>query len=1038
MADYTKNNKQQGVPKKADVIIQTEKEISYKVDRILSQMAADTAALRADSKAVLEKCDRSANDTLYTARQNTEIYKKLVAENQKLKQEFVYLAVQSEKVYEGLLKEINKLSERVEALVKGIPEVDYEKLAAYVADNVVARIDEDAFAEKVAAKVPVQEYDYDEAACRVIDSLPAQEVISADYIASKVAEQLIIPQPVDEEELATLVADKVAEQVVIPEPATVDEEVLADSIAAKVPVTEINIDELASKVAEQIIVPDPEEMDYDKLASMVAAAIVVPEAAAAEIDEEKIADAVIEKLSVYEVDEEKIADTVVEKLAAVQPEEITEEVVEEADEEPVAEEAAEEVVAEEQAPVEEEVAEEPVPAFNEEEFAALIADKVTAQIDIDELVDQVAAKLGAVQPDSFDIIVDDEGCAAISQSVAEKINYEELADKVCEKIAANQNAEEPNYDELAAQIAEKVVVPAAEVNEESIAEKTAAIVAERLPEPNSEEIAALVAEKITLPAAEINEESIAEKTAAIVAERLPEPDYDELAAQVAEKVVVPAAEVNEDALADKAAAVLSNYLPEINADEVAEKVVAGIEPLIPAAPEVDCEAISSSVAEKVIASQAENDYDIVLDEESLARLSENVSASVSEKTAEHLAKVSGEIAGVDEHVGRVEEKVDGINGGVAQVGEKVTGVDEHIGKVDEEILAIEDCLTSDDGKTEEVKDLSSERFDKLDSDIDKLERGLAEIKAMIAAGAVVAAVAGSELAATEAVAEEEPEEEEEAPVAEEPVAEQPAEEAEEAPAEEAEQAPAEEEAKEELVTAEALAEEAEEELVTVSDLVEEAEEEEELVTVSDLVEETEAEAAEENAVIDEIVEEIDEQPVSGEIMPDGIPGISNGVDFINMMKYNRSFIARIIQSDDNVKQYYGQTKNAMLSYKKVNSSIAWGAERFNKGRETIAKFKIRGKTLCLYLALDPKEYKTSVYHQVDVSDNKSMKGTPMMVKIKSPLGVKKAIRLIDEMLEKRGAVKQNIKERDYAAMYPYETIEELIEDGLVKDVSKNR
>ena len=186
-----------------------------------------------------------------------------------------------------------------------------------------------------------------------------------------------------------------------------------------------------------------------------------------------------------------------------------------------------------------------------------------------------------------------------------------------------------------------------------------------------------------------------------------------------------------------------------------------------------------------------------------------------------------------------------------------------------------------------------------------------------------------------------------------------------------------------------------------------------------------------------IVEEINETPAEGEVMPDGIPGISSpAVDFANMMKYNRSFIARIIQSTDEQKTFYGQVKNALLAYKKVNSNISWGAERFNKGRETIARFKIRGKTLCLYLALDPNEFATSVYHQVDVSDNKSMHGTPMMVKIKSPRGVKKAIRLIDIMLERRNGVKREIAERDYAAMYPYETIEELIEEGLVKDVSK--
>ncbi len=155
-----------------------------------------------------------------------------------------------------------------------------------------------------------------------------------------------------------------------------------------------------------------------------------------------------------------------------------------------------------------------------------------------------------------------------------------------------------------------------------------------------------------------------------------------------------------------------------------------------------------------------------------------------------------------------------------------------------------------------------------------------------------------------------------------------------------------------------------------------------------------------------------------------------------MMKYNRSFIARIIQATDEQKAYYGRIKDAFLSYDKVNSNLSWGAERFHKGRETIARFKMRGKTLCLYLALDPSKFPKSVYNQVDVSGNKSMHSTPMMVKIKSPRGTKKAIRLVDALLAERNGVKRNTAERDYAAMYPYETMDELIEDGLVKDVSK--
>ena len=233
----------------------------------------------------------------------------------------------------------------------------------------------------------------------------------------------------------------------------------------------------------------------------------------------------------------------------------------------------------------------------------------------------------------------------------------------------------------------------------------------------------------------------------------------------------------------------------------------------------------------------------------------------------------------------------------------------------------------------------------------------------------------------------------------------------------------------------------------VEEVVEEPAEEpveEELVTVTDVIEE-----AEEEPVYEEVVEEVVEEPVQPAPVvvvaaksdddddDDDGEEDENGVDFLNMMRYNRSFIARIIQSSNETKNYYGKVRNALLSYRKVNSNIAWGAERFHKGRETIARFKIRGKTLVLYMAIDPKEIEYSVYHQKDVSNNKSLHGTPTMIKIKSPRGVKKAVRLVDLMLEKRDGIKRPVPERDYAAMYPYETMEELIEDGLVKDVNKD-
>ena len=571
----------------------------------------------------------------------------------------------------------------------------------------------------------------------------------------------------------------------------------------------------------------------------------------------------------------------------------------------------------------------------------------------------------------------------------EAVSPDYIAARVAEQIIVPQTAVQADsvdldVEELSRKVADKIAIPAYEPSEAVNEERLAEAVAERLKEREetaealpaayeanldeqalaediaSDEIADCVAKRVGSISPEQFEitvdddgcDSLAKAVeskldydvlAAAVAEKLnpafmatasaEDIDADELARAISDKLSVNA-DINEDVLADKAAAILSNYMPEIDSADIADKVVAGIIPALPATPVIDSDGIAYSVSERLVESQENSDYDIVIDDDGLTRITDNITEEIAKDSIERYSKIEGDISDIKEEYGK--------------------------------------------------------RFDKIDSDI-------AEIKAMLLSGVVVAAGAAEN---TTYVEEAQPEEE--------------------------------------LVTVsdlvgEELAEEQAEE--EVEEEPEETVEEEPVQAATEEVETEEVEEEEEVDEDDDMVADIDENLSEGEIMPDGISG---GVDFANMMKYNRSFIARIIQGTDEQKQYYGRVKTALLSYKKVNSNVAWGSERFNKGRETIARFKIRGKTLCLYLALDPNEFAVSVYHQVDVSDNKSMHGTPMMVKIKSPLGVKKAIRLIDEMLARRNGEKHNIAERDYAAMYPYETMEELIDDGLVKDVSKNK
>lgn len=847
--DYDNAEQVQRVPKKADVILKRQQEMALKQDDAIAKVNAANA--RIDE--VMAELAKVREESAEALRRNEELFGTVGESVAALRRELRYLAAQNESIYNSVSDKFEKLGGEVNGLSSPVhPAEDEAALTEAVAAEPVpfnAEIDYDTLAAKVAERievpapqvvsdgVPVQtivrenaEIDYDVLVDKIVARLPMQEgaaqsvqaEIDYDTLAAKVAERIEVPAP------AIVPATVAAEPVQVS--AEVDYDLIADKVISRIPVQEvISPDYIASRVAEQLIIPEAgnAQIDYDTLAEKVAERMPAPQL----IAEAAPAAAVSENT---EIDYEHLAELISEHM-----------------------------------PVKETLVTAAGAEIDYEELAGKVAERITipeaastavvanADIDEEELADRIALKIGAIQPDDYNIMVDEEGCASITKEITEKLDYELIASTVADKLretldlSGEDNGEQPDYEEMAARISENITV----------------------------------------------------------------------------------AGVNEDAIAEKAAAVLSNYLPEFDTDEIADKVATQVISALPAA-EVDSEAVSNAVAEKLNERQQELDYDIVLDEDGL----EKVSASVSEN----------------------------------------------------------------------VTKTTEERFDTIDREIE-------EIKRMLAAGVLVAAPREDDIAPAEAYEEvyEEEAEEEQLVTVSDVIADEPEE-------------TVEEEVVEEVTEPEQAVEETPEE-----ELAEEAEEEqpaeEPSAPIVIVTEQTVAEEENENDD-EEVVEEFSYDELAGE----------GGVDFANMMRYNRSFIARIIQGTDEQKTYYGEVRNALLSYKKVNSNIAWGAERFHKGRETIARFKIRGKTLILYLALDPATHEYSVYHHKDVSDNKSVAGTPMMIKVKSPLGVKKAVRLIDEMLAARNGEKRNIPQRDYAAMYPYETIEELIEDGLVKDVKKDK
>lgn len=162
----------------------------------------------------------------------------------------------------------------------------------------------------------------------------------------------------------------------------------------------------------------------------------------------------------------------------------------------------------------------------------------------------------------------------------------------------------------------------------------------------------------------------------------------------------------------------------------------------------------------------------------------------------------------------------------------------------------------------------------------------------------------------------------------------------------------------------------------------------------------------------------------------GIIPENGGFDFAQ-----KTFKAKLIQSDDIIKEYYSQIKNHLLSFKKIHDRMSKKRESYRFGRVCVARMTIRGKTLKLYLALNAKDYEDTKYKVEDASDVKSFADTPLVIKIKNPRRLKYALELIDTAMESVGTVKkQKADETDYAAELPFENTEELYEKGLIVDV----
>lgn len=151
-------------------------------------------------------------------------------------------------------------------------------------------------------------------------------------------------------------------------------------------------------------------------------------------------------------------------------------------------------------------------------------------------------------------------------------------------------------------------------------------------------------------------------------------------------------------------------------------------------------------------------------------------------------------------------------------------------------------------------------------------------------------------------------------------------------------------------------------------------------------------------------------------------------------RYRKSYLAKLALADGKIGDYYSIVKNALLRFKGVKARKSWNYEAFNQGRNQIAKIIPNGKTLYLYLAIDPKTLEGTKYGAIDVSEKKKFEATPALMKVRGDRKLKFALELIEKICGEMLALKPTDKpDEDYKPVNM--TAEKLFDVGLIRKMA---
>ena len=154
-------------------------------------------------------------------------------------------------------------------------------------------------------------------------------------------------------------------------------------------------------------------------------------------------------------------------------------------------------------------------------------------------------------------------------------------------------------------------------------------------------------------------------------------------------------------------------------------------------------------------------------------------------------------------------------------------------------------------------------------------------------------------------------------------------------------------------------------------------------------------------------------------------------EWVAKLRYSRSFLAKLILSEYVVKEYYAALATKLLSYDKVRWHQGWGGDLFAAGRKTVARIAFGGKTLVLYLALDPTQYEGGKYHLAEA--NAKRYAAMGKLRITSARALAYALRLVEDLAAAHGLVLRATPLAPVSAGdFPPDSVDNLLARGLIR------